>query len=568
MFHSHLLLQFTPMASARAIPRKIVLLAPHPPIPNLKEASTAELLNLPADTGQRVTTISARTNDNARFRPGFRTRRQWANTRDALDAVLATPFDAVVCAEALAFDAIDKPRWRSRKMEEWRRLVLASRIIRRSKSCALILRTPGRQMVPAWFSVVLLLTALRHPIKVHVHFREPAAAGLATSFEPLTLASQILNGNTAKIHRPPAAKIVKIMGISEGQSGLARNTLMSADALQTAGIPSSGPIMPSRISPPKGAVFPPRKLRRPITLHHINADRIPQQVRAAGLSFHIGFLLWELDSLPQSHLPAGTLLDDIWVPSTFVQDVYQRHYARNVVNMRKGFTLPQVLPSDLGSYNLNAHHHVYLMCFDANSSVERKNPLAAVRAFLLAFGGRQDVRIIIKTTPAGPSHWGDPNGQMQAIRRLALKDQRIILDNQLLPFAELLALIRRADCIVSPHRAEGFGYIPAYALWYGQPVIATDYSGTRDICNNDTAYPVEYDLVPTRKNETIEPVKAARWADINVTTLGNAMLQVYEDRTDAKLRAKAGQELLQTVYTPHMQAQRYLERLRTLNLIE
>lgn len=567
MFHSRLPLQSISGKPARINPRRIVLLAPFPSDPDRADASIAELLELLTSSGERVTAVSARAEDIARFRPRFRTRRHWTRTREALSAVLATPYDAVISIGGLAFDAIDKPRWRSRRMEEYRRLVLTYQIIKRSRNCALLLCESGSRAAPFWFTGLLMLVALRHPRKTRVFHRSPSAAQLATRLQRAALHPSNRGATQKGNRRTAPPDTVRIMGISEGQSGLARNTLMSIEALKIASIPCVGSVLPFQITPPVDSAAQRHQLCRPVTLHHINADRIPQQVRAAGKSYHIGFLLWELDSLPQSHLPAGTLLDEIWVPSTFVQDVYQQHYDRDVVNMRKGFSLPQVVPSDLSCYNLNARHYVFLMSFDANSSVERKNPLAAVRAFVLAFGSRQDVRIIIKTTPVGPSHWGDPNGQMQAIRRLAMKDERIILDDRMLPFAELLALIRRADCVVSPHRAEGFGYIPAYALWYGRPVIATDYSGTRDICSEDTAYPVEYNLISAREGETIEPVSGAHWADIDVNALADTMQQVYEDRKGAKLRAEAGQELLQTVYTPHMQAQRYLERFRALGLI-
>ena len=44
-----------------------------------------------------------------------------------------------------------------------------------------------------------------------------------------------------------------------------------------------------------------------------------------------------------------------------------------------------------------------------------------------------------------------------------------------------------ADCYVSLHRAEGFGYTLAEAMWIGKPVIATGYSGNVDYMSPTTA---------------------------------------------------------------------------------
>jgi len=238
-----------------------------------------------------------------------------------------------------------------------------------------------------------------------------------------------------------------------------------------------------------------------------------------------------------------------------------------VVNIGKGFSLPKLQASNMARYGITAGHYVVLMCFDSHSSVERKNPLAAVRAFLAAFPNMATARLIIKTTPIDPLHWGDPNGQMRQIRAIARRDPRVIVDERMLPFNDLLALIKRADCVVSPHRAEGFGYIPAYALWYARPVIVTDYSGTQEICSHDTAYPVPYKLVRTGIAETITPLKNAQWAEISVEALANTMREVRGNPLETQIKALRGQKLLHTRFTPQMQAKRYLDRLNALGVV-
>ncbi len=472
----------------------------------------------------------------------FRSRRLWAETVKAVDAMTKTPFTAVIYPSGLGFEAINKPRWHNRRMEEWRRIKLVLTIATRAKECVLLPDPKTPQLVS------LLLGALFHVLarrKSRVFGETEAAQDLVKRLV------------TKPTPQPALENIVHIRGIIDGESGLARNTLMSADAFALAGIPTS-----------MARNMAPRRLNRPLILHHCNADQIAHKPRHADKTLHVGFLLWELETLPRSHLQAEKMLDEVWVPSRYVQEIYTKTYTCPVVNVGKGFSLPEVRASNMAQFDIHAGHYVMLMCFDAHSSVERKNPLAAVRAFLAAFPNDKNMRLIIKTTPVDPSHWGDPNGQMPRIRAISRQDSRVIVDERMLPFHGLLALIKRADCIVSPHRAEGFGYIPAYALWYARPVIVTDYSGTREICNAATAFPVPYKLVNTRVGETITPIKNARWAEIDVGALALTMRDVRNNSVNAQIKARCGQKLLRTKYTPQMQAQRYLNRLNVLGVLD
>ena len=72
-----------------------------------------------------------------------------------------------------------------------------------------------------------------------------------------------------------------------------------------------------------------------------------------------------------------------------------------------------------------------------------------------------------------------------------------LIEQRLSP-AERDGLMNAADCYVSLHRAEGFGYTLAEAMWLGKPVIATGYSGNLDYMNPDNSYLVDHRLVADR----------------------------------------------------------------------
>ncbi len=360
---------------------------------------------------------------------------------------------------------------------------------------------------------------------------------------------------------------IRLCGLAASGTGLSQNFWMSAQALRIARLPVTlDPID----TPPALTLAPapvPAADTRPVTLYHLNADRIPQTLLdrpAQAHSFTIGFLLWELDRLPREHRLALDMLDEIWVPSIFLRRLYQRHFDRKVVYMRKGLTLPDPAPWPAPPPGVRR----FVTCFDAGSSVARKNPLAAVRAFRAAFGSaRRDVELIVKTTPAPRGHWGDPEGQMTQIEAIAAKDPRITVLRETLPFDRLLGLIASATALISPHRAEGFGYFPAFALTLGVPVIATDYSGTQDFCTPDTSLPIPAELVPVPKGQAIFHTPGARWAEVNPEALAAALTATAQEPVPARARAQRGKLLMQTDYSLSALATRYDQRLRALGLV-
>ncbi|MCF6272907.1 MAG: hypothetical protein L3J37_06905 [Rhodobacteraceae bacterium] len=362
---------------------------------------------------------------------------------------------------------------------------------------------------------------------------------LALRGYPLLLA---LIGKGCPPVSPPA---IRVTGGAETTTGLGQNRQMSTTAL--AGIHPA----------------------RDIYLHHVNADAIPAQMfrhHRPG-SFHIGYLLWELENLPQAHRLAGEVLDEIWVPSRYLQKIYAREYDRPVTWVGKGFDLPPPEVFDLGKLGISAGQPVFLVSFDLHSSVARKNPLAAVLAFQMAFVNRPEARLILKTSPPIKNHWGDPEKQMQIISKIIAKDPRIILLQAHLPFPRYLGLISAVTALVSSHRAEGFGYLPAYAMKLGTPVIVTDYSGTQDFCTPDTAFCVPWRWRNVRPGEAIFPLKGARWAEIDHEALAVAMAEVAASPEIASQRCKAGKALMEQHYSGKALRLRYQTRLAELGLV-
>ena len=340
-----------------------------------------------------------------------------------------------------------------------------------------------------------LLAVLAHAPLSSIHtLQKPwQAAELKTWFAALAFASYPALAGLARLEVPNTPPAILTTGDSASDTGLGQNQRMSKTALT--------------------GLTPTRRF----CLHHVNADAIPAQMLRTHTpgTFHIGFLLWELEHVPEAHALAGQVLDDVWAPSRFVQRLYQRAYDIPVTWVGKGFDLPAPAPFHVARLGLHPDQPFFLLSFDLHSSVARKNPLAAVLAFQMAFEGNADARLVIKTSKPPKNHWGDPEQQMSIIKKLMVRDSRIILFQEHLPFVEYLGLISAATALVSPHRSEGFGYVPAYAMALGTPVIATDYAGTQDFCTPETALTIPWRTRAVRPGEPIYPVESAFWAEIN-----------------------------------------------------
>lgn len=378
--------------------------------------------------------------------------------------------------------------------------------------------------------------------------------------------------------KPPEipARSLMIYGMAGGKTGLGANAVMAEKMAEQLSLPYAirdvDGAEPERLSRP--AAGRARVVKKDVVLHHVNADRIPLQIMSPDLAqrndaYHIGFLLWELDRIPQAHRLGIEMLNEIWAPSRFVADLHANQTSTPVHLVKKGLIDLDRLREISAAGRNDAGRFTAMICFDFHSSVERKNPLAAVRAFQIAFPRHShgDCRLIVKTTPTSRGHWGDPADQMGQIRKLAARDARIEIIEAFVSQPDLWRMMNSADCILSTHRAEGFGYIPAYALALAKPLVTTDYGGPTDFCNHRTSFPVAPPLTDVPKGHGLYSPAGARWADVPPEAVAVALRQVYDDPGMAAARARHGQELMRKDYSMAAYAARCRYRLEQIGAL-
>jgi glycosyltransferase involved in cell wall biosynthesis len=113
-----------------------------------------------------------------------------------------------------------------------------------------------------------------------------------------------------------------------------------------------------------------------------------------------------------------------------------------------------------------------------------------------------------------------------------------------MPRARLAGLIAAADCLISLHRAEGFGRVLAEAMALGTRVVATDWSGTTDFLDATVGDPVLYKLRDVGPDEYIL-AHGSRWAEPDIDDAAGKLRAVRDAiGRDIDLRRRAKQRIL------------------------
>ena len=270
-----------------------------------------------------------------------------------------------------------------------------------------------------------------------------------------------------------------------------------------------------------------------VSYPHLHYRLLESQPRAcvAGRR-NVVYLAWEQrDGHPFWREVFGDF-DQLWALSTFAAAAIGRACGREVLAVPAAIDFaalpPAATPLEVG---LEPERCTFLYVFDANSSIERKNPAAAIAAFSRAFSPGDPVELLIKASHGGRLEHRHELGRLEA--QAARSGLRVRFETRHLARRDLLRLISAASAYVSLHRAEGFGYTLAEAMAYGVPVIATNYSGNLDFMDAHSAH-----LVRAREVEVAVPdgpfQRGSVWAEPDVDHAAALMRQVYENRQAAR----------------------------------
>ncbi len=273
---------------------------------------------------------------------------------------------------------------------------------------------------------------------------------------------------------------------------------------------------------------------------------------------NIGMWFWEISHFPERLLSAFEGLDEIWSASSFVQETLSAVSPIPVVKMGAPIVLREhssLTREDLG---LPKDKLIFLYAFDMLSIPERKNPLAVVEAYRIAFEPHfADTHLVLKANHL--HRFPDWRERLQE----AVASVGGTLIEETLDRPHVNALFQQADVYVSLHRSEGFGLTIAESMRMGKAVIATDYSGPHDYLTQSNSYPVRYRLVELEKDYGPYPAGSV-WAEPDVEHAAELMRRALGEPAERACKGAQAAQDIEMLYGASSVCKRIISRIERL----
>jgi glycosyltransferase involved in cell wall biosynthesis len=274
----------------------------------------------------------------------------------------------------------------------------------------------------------------------------------------------------------------------------------------------------------------------------VNAPVLPIGLLRLGRGFLrgrrvIGMWAWELPVAPPSWREGAKFVHEIWAPSAFTAQALEPLAPGRVRVVP--FPLAEAeLPAEGNRAGFGLPDDVFIVTtiFNLASSMARKNPLGAIAAFRAAFGASREHLLVLKL-----SNTEAYQDDLAQIRAAIGEAHNIRLITETISEPALRGLMLASDVILSLHRAEGFGLIPAAAMLLGRPVVATGWSGNLEFMSPEVSGLVSCKLIPAADSRGTYDMRQAVWAEPDVEDAATQLRHLATDSAARHAMALAGQ---------------------------
>lgn len=355
---------------------------------------------------------------------------------------------------------------------------------------------------------------------------------------------------------------VNVYGYVFAESGTGEHTRLLVSSIREAGIDYSVIPFTTTLSRQESgfADFGTGRPEFDINIIGVNADQMDVFVEKFGREalenrYNIALWAWEIEEFPDWMAESAVYLDEIWANSSFSAQAI----AKKVDIPVHPFPLPIRTPNPpaRSRYELGLpERFLFLFCFDMDSIFARKNPLALIEAFKMAFPDDSGAHLLIKSIN------GDRHPEEVKLLQTASNGRRdILLWDGYLAGEEHDVLMAACDAYVSLHRSEGFGLTIAEAMALGRPVIATGYSGNLDFMNEENSYLVPFHPVAVGPDNHPYAENSV-WAEPDVEIAAALMRRVIEMPHEARLKTERAYRDVFECHSPRIRSKFVVDRLR------
>lgn len=268
-------------------------------------------------------------------------------------------------------------------------------------------------------------------------------------------------------------------------------------------------------------------------------------------AFRVIAPFWELTKIPANWREVLVQMDAILAPTRFIEQTLRAADLGDIPIFHfPAVREPEPLAAgDRARWGLPADGFLFLSSFDVSSDPARKNPEAAIAAFLRAFPeGDGRAHLVIKAHNA--RLLPEAQERMAQLERLVAQHDHLHLFTERIAHDALPAFHASFDALISLHRSEGLGLILMEMMAQGKPVVATNWSGNLDFCTAENSVLVGFDFVPVEAVHPLyQPAIAEhpnlQWAEPRIDEAAAALRQLVDDPAHTeRLGAQAREDML------------------------
>jgi glycosyltransferase involved in cell wall biosynthesis len=381
-------------------------------------------------------------------------------------------------------------------------------------------------------------------------------------------ANGIATARSLPFHRAEYPDGVNIIAAAKSASGIGQGSRLAARAFEIADMPYcilnynslTSEILSESIPEDKQTV----EVQYNVNMIHLNPHEFPLAYLHLDRSvwdkrYNIAYWAWELEEFPDEWTPALGLVDEIWTPSEFAGRglVKKTQKPHRVMPHPVLADMPDDPKYNRAYFGLPDDKFLFLYMYASGSLRERKNPDGFIRAYKRAFPApASDCGVVFKIASA-------ERAEAALIKRELADYKNVWIITETMEKTKANALIRCADAYVSLHRAEGFGLVMAEAMFFGTPVVATNWSGNTEFMNAAASCLVDYKLTEIEKDIGMYK-KGNRWAEPDEEQAAGYMRRLYEDRAFGRTLAEKAREHIGEALNTELIAARMRERIEEI----
>ena len=327
---------------------------------------------------------------------------------------------------------------------------------------------------------------------------------------------------------------VNLIGYLQAAKGISEAARSNLLAIGAAKIPCAAVNYDAGVSPSlKTEPVPPALYLNKFIFHtniiHINPPQLPdlwKKFKKKDLigRYTIGVWYWELPNFPEEWRFAFDLVDEVWVASQFVFDSVSAVSTVPVIKIPPCVEVESKCDMSRLDFGLPSDAFLFLCSYDVLSVQKRKNPESAIEAFKRAFlMDDLSVGLVIKVNNAQekPEEIKEIKNKMRGYLNYYILDE--VFDR-----AKMDELLNLIDVYISLHRSEGFGLVPAEAMFLGKPVVMTNWSGNVDFMTKNNSCGVDFKFIPVGSNAA--PYDANQvWAEPDISHATEYLKQLVVD---------------------------------------